>query len=165
MNTTPKMPKTLTTEDFKAIAEFCYRAVEAARKALPATDILPPCVLFGSIEEGKLVIYDKFCPPLEDDHDKRMLLLFMETLVQHPDIDFAVFIAESWMLADSEDHDFTESIADHPQRQEAVVFNILSKECQAIVANPLYRDPLRLERGEIITTIAGKMVRPKPPTH
>jgi hypothetical protein len=168
MNTTPQMPKTLTEPDFKAIAEFCFETTEKALKSLPPGRQLPPCVLLGSIthgeDYGEIAIRHGFFPPLEDDRDKAVLTMAMDEMVQAPNIDFAVFIVESWMLVNPETLP-DESIANHPRRQEAVIFSILSKDSQVVVANPLHRNPLRLERGELITAMQGRMVRPRPPAN
>lgn len=167
MSTTPKMPKTLTEPDFKAIADFCFETAEKALKQfLPAGQALPPCVLLGTITNGEIDIHHAFIPPLEDDRDKAVLAMTMDAMVKDDDTDFAVCIVETWMLPHAEGHDPTQSIANHPRRQEAIMFNILSKDSQVVVVNPLHRDPLRLERGEMFTRrMIGRMVRPKPPAN
>jgi hypothetical protein len=170
VGTTPKMPKTLTDQDFKAIADLCFIMADKALKKLPAGHMLPPLVLMGSISNGQnygeIAIHHTFIPPLDDAQDREILTHVMDTLVQSTDMDFAVFIGESWMVAQPDHMPVTESIANLPERQEAVVFSIMSKDSQVVVANPLHRNPLRLERGEMGMTIGdGRMVRQKPPVN
>src|SRR5262249_16009915 len=103
MTTTPKMPKTLTEPDFEPIPDPCFSSVVKALARVPAGQVLPPRVILGSIHDGAIAILDEHCPSVEDDDAKRALMLFMETAVQSPKIDFAVFIAEGWLLARPED--------------------------------------------------------------
>ena len=60
--------------------------------------------------------------------------------MQRPQIDFVAHITEAWMQKG-----FPEGrIADNPERMETILFNILSKDYQTLVVNPLRRNPSRL---------------------
>lgn len=162
---TPQLPYTLTQEDFEAIAAHCYNVVskEVARGREAAQ-----VVLLGRCRDGVPSIQNAMHTPLRDWQDKDAVTLLMMLGVADPEIDFAVHVTESWVLAlpkDGTGEVPTGSIAKHPKRREAVLFNIMSKDCQVVVINPLHRKPNRLERGTIDfgITLKGRMVRETPP--
>lgn len=167
MTTISSMPETLTEHDFQAIVDLCFAMTGDTLQDMPAGETLPPVVLMGAKRNGDMVIKGAMMPPtLDGAADKDAVTLFMTSIVQTPAIDFVVLVAESWVVAHAKEHDPPQqSIANHPQRQEAVIFNIMSKDSQAVAVNWLHRYPLRLERGEMLTQMQGRMVRSKPPAH
>lgn len=157
---TPALPKTLTQQDFETIAAHCY---DVASNIVARGKTVQSALVAGRIlDNGELEVPQCGPAPTESDQDKDHLVQLMQALVQHPDLDFVVHVVEAWMLLSSEVPDG--SIADHPQRQEAVVFNILTKDCQLVVLNRLHRNPSRLERGKVDFSIGcgGRLVCPPP---
>lgn len=164
MTSTPQdqqLPRTLSREQFEAVAADCY---ELSTAALDHFKEVPSMVFIGTIRDGVPYLDQGTHHRITKARDKLELVALMTALVQHPDIDFVVHITEAWVLANPKAIP-SRSIAKHPKRTEAVLFNILSKDCQAIAMNPLKRNPLRLERGTIdfSMTLKGRMVRETPP--
>jgi hypothetical protein len=162
---TPQLPYTLTREDFEAIAAHCYKIV--SREVAKGRDAAP-VVLFGRCRDGVLGIESATHTPMREWRDKDAVMLLMSLGVARPEIDFAVQVTETWVLDLPEDGSAgipTGSIEKHPRRREAVIFNIMSKDCQIVVINPLQRKPNRLERGTVDfgITLKGRMVRDAPP--
>jgi hypothetical protein len=161
----PQLPYTLTREDFEAIAAHCYRIVsKEVAKGREAAQV----VLLGRCRDGVPRIQQAVHTPLRDWQDKEAVTLLMTLAVADPEIDFALHVTETWILDLPDDGSAeipTGSIAKHPKRREAVIFNIMSKDCQIVVINPLRRKPNRLERGTIDFDIQlkGRMVRETPP--
>jgi hypothetical protein len=100
--------------------------------------------------------------PTETEQDKDCVAGLMLGLAAEPDIEFVVHIVEAWVLVSPKLP--RGSIAKHPRRKEAVLFNILSKDCQILVLNPLHRKPNRLERGTLDFSLdyRGRFMRPPP---
>lgn len=155
-----RLPPTLTREQFAAVADHCYHVASAT---LAKDGEVPPVLMIGRFRRGKLRILAAGFVPVEDASDKAKLTMSMQLLAREPRVDFVVHITEAWMLHNPVELP-ADSIAAHPQRQEAVIFNILSRDCQILVVNPLHRDPLRLERGEVNFSLElrGSMARPQP---
>ena len=88
-------------------------------------------------------------------------------LLGQPEIEIAVHISEAWYLRDPEIKAPQGSLKNHPQRNEAVIFNIMSRDCQTVVINPLSRDPLTLHRGKLDLSdeLKGRMARKRSPAH
>ena len=153
------LPTTLTQADFEAVADHCYRT---ARKIVAKGDAVEPILLMGMVRDGTLKIPSVGRVPVQSTSDKECLMALMQALVQQLDVDFVVHITEAWLLVGQTLPEG--SIAEHPQRQEAVLFNIMSKDCQTVVINPLHRKPSRLERGKVDfdQQFEGRLVRPAP---
>lgn len=155
----PTLPVSLTQTDFAAIAEHCYRVTSAV---VAEGGVVAPIVIAGTCRNGNLEVSYTSLVAVRSDRDKNRIARFMQKLVQRPRFDFVVHITEAWVLIGPNLP--TGSIAQHPQRQEAVLFNILSKDCQTVVINPLHRTPSRLERGRVNfdLEVQGRFVRPTP---
>lgn len=156
-----QLPRTLSRDQFEEVAADCY---ELSTSALEQLKEVPSMLLLGTLQDGTPFLEQGGLFAIDSDADKQRLVVLMTALVDHPRIDFVVHITEAWVLANPKAMP-KRSIAKHPKRTEAVLFNILSKDCQAIVMNPLQRNPLRLERGAIdfSMTLKGRMVRETPP--
>jgi len=161
--TKPTLPRVLIEADFEAIADRCF---QSASKTVAAGKPVHSALLLGRMHDGKAEIGRVLSVPLENADHKIVLAALMEALVLEPDIDFAVHVSEAWFLANPVELP-SDSIAEHPQRLEAVTFNIMSKDNQTIVVNMLHRKPNRLERGPVEFTkeLRGRMVRDMPPTN
>ena len=157
----PTLAKTLSKAEFEAVAEHCFAA---ASQAVAKRQRVQSLLLLGRIRDGVVQIGEVMSVPVNRPEDREMLAALMETIVQRPTLDFVVHVTEAWLLLNPTSLP-TKSIANHPKRQEAVTFNILSKDCQIVVINRLHRNPSRLERGEVNfeMQIAGRMVRETPP--
>ena len=153
-----KLPKSLTQADFQVIADRCY---DVTRKIVRRKQSVIPVCIAGTVEDGKVAVQLSTHVPMETEHDKDMVARFTEALVQHPDIDFVVMVSEAWFVSANDGVIPEGSLADHPNRQEMVIFNILSKDCQNIVMNPLCRNPSHLKRGKVDFSLkaTGRMVR------
>jgi hypothetical protein len=152
-----KLPKSITQADFQLIADHCYQfAWRIVRGGHPVV----PMVIAGTVDDGRLKTKLLTRVPLETGSDKGMLARLMETLVQHHELDFVALVCEVW-TANLKTPDYPGSLADHPDRQEAVVVNIMSKDNQVVVINTLRRSPIRMKRGKIDFSIKmqGRMVR------
>ena len=158
MTTERKLPKTLTHDDFQLVADHCYHVT---RKIVRKGKTVAAVVIAGTVGERGVNVKLSIGAPMEDDTDKYMVTQLTEALVQHPDIDFVAMVSEAWFVATKDKRDLEGSLADHPDRQEAVIFNILSKDCQIVVMNPLHRNPSRLTRGKLDFSVkfAGRMAR------
>ncbi len=164
MNSTPsdqQLPRTLSREDFEAVANHCY-AMSAA--LLDKCKQMPSLVCLGRMVDGKPVLRHGGEFAIRKAEDKVMLTTLLKAAIQHAETDFVVHITEAWVLLHPKTIP-TRSIARHPKRTEAVIFNILSKDCQVVVMNPLHRKPTRLEQGQVNfdMTFKGRMVRETPP--
>ena len=137
------LPTSLTQNDFAAVAEHCYRI---ASPLVIAGQPVAPVLIVGCIRDSVLQAAPGDRIPIRSDKDKQRLSALMQTLVEKPDVDFVVHITEAW-LRPLQQLPYS-SMVENPQRQEAVIFNILSKDCQTVVINPLHRNPSRLERGQ-----------------
>lgn len=157
----PTLPMSLTQLDFAAIAEHCYGVTSAV---VAEGGEVAPIVIAGTCRNRTLTVSFTKLVPTGSDRDKNRLARFMQQLVQRPRFDFVAHVTEAWVLLDPDLPQITGSIANHPQRQEAVIFNILSQDCQTIVINPLHRNPSRLERGRVDFSmeVRGRFVRPTP---
>lgn len=160
----PQLPYTLTREDVEAIAAHCYEVVS---KEIAKGKSAAPLVLLGRCRDGIPSIHNAIHMPLQDWRDKEAVALLMTLAVADPDTDFALHVTEAWVLDLPKKNPRIpqRSIAKHPKRREAVIFNIMSKDFQVLVINPLHRKPNRLERGTIDfdITLKGRMVREAPP--
>lgn len=153
----PSLPKSLTRADFQLVADRCYRV---ANKIIQKGKSVESVLILGNINNGKLkVLHSSFMPM--DEQSKDMLVLLMQDLLQHPELDFVAHVTEAWFVSVKDDVIPEGSLADHPNRQEMVIFNIMSKDCQTVVLNPLHRNPNRLEPGKVDfeTNMKGRMVR------
>lgn len=154
----------LTSPDasaFQAVADFCYaKAAHLVAQNQPVA----PAVLAGVIEDRRFRVLSAGILSGNPEGARINPLSLLEVLVHQPRIDFAVHTTEAWYVQGHRGEAFEGSLADHPRREEAVIFNILSKDCQAVVINPLRRDPLRLERGAVdfSSTLRGRMARERP---
>jgi len=152
-------------DDFEAAAAFGYGI---AVKALADLGQVPSLLFAGRKVDGRLQMAFVDDVDLENDADKRRLSWVMETLVSAEGVDMVLHISEAWTLIQPAEQGIPEnSIEHHPRRQEAVVFNIRSKDCQTIVNNPLRRDPDRLERGAVDMglELAGRLARKNSTRH
>ena len=150
------LPKSLTHADFDAIVDYCYRR---ACKAIRRDGGVRSMVIGGTIDEGKVSVRMSARTPMEDNDDKLMVAIVMQHLVQRDDLDFVVLVTEAWMLRAERGPLPEGSISRHPRREDVVLFNIMSKDCQTIVLNPRYG--ARLERGKVDfdVKVRGRMVR------
>jgi hypothetical protein len=157
-NTT--LPATMTQADFEAVAEHCYKV---ASPIVIGGETVESILIMGRVRDDELFFTSGGLVPIQSDGDKHRITALMEAMVEHPEVDFVVHITEAWTLLNPKLP--KGSIAKHPQRQEAVLFNILSKDCQTVVINPLHRNPSRLERGKVDFELQfkGRMVRETPP--
>lgn len=151
----------MSQADFEGVADHCYKV---ANPIIIAGETVESVLIIGRARDGDLFFTPGGVLPINSEDDKHRIAALMETVVEHPDVDFVVHITEAWTLL----HQKTPpegSIAKHPQRQEAVLFNILSKDCQTVVINPLHRNPSHLERGKVDFEyqFKGSMVREAPP--
>jgi len=157
MTTGPSLPKSLTQADFQLVADRCYRvASKIIRKGKAVESVL----ILGNVNDGKVkVLHSSFMPMHQQGKD--MLVLLMQALLQHPELDFVAHVTEAWILSLKDGATPQPGISNHPDREEVVVFNIMSKDCQTVVLNPLHRNPNRLERGKVdfATKVKGRMVR------
>lgn len=153
-----KFPKSLTQADFQLIADHCY---DVTRKIVRRKRSVKPVCIAGTVEDGKVVVQLSTHVPMETEHDKEMVPFVMEALVLHADFDFVVHICEAWTAPVKDGVLPQGSLANHPKRQEIVVFNIMSKDCQTVVINPLHRNPSRLKPGKVDFSlkVRGRMVR------
>lgn len=152
-----KLPKSLTQADFQLVTDHCY---QFARQIVTDGHPVMPMVIAGSVNDGRLKVKLLTRIPLETGSDKEMLTHLMDTLVQHQELDFVALVCEVW-TANLKTPDYPGSLAHHPERQEAVVFNIMSKDNQIAVINTLRRNPNRLKRGKVDFSLQmkGRMVR------
>lgn len=161
MSATPHdhtLPVSLTEADFEAVAAHCFAMVgPIAARGEPVA----PFLLAGRCRDGSLEPAFTEFAPTRSERDRTRLARHLESLVRRPQIDFVAYVAEAWMRRGLPEG----GVADDPERMEAVLFNILSKDCQALVINRLRRDPPRLERGAVdfSNLLAGRFAR-QPPT-
>jgi hypothetical protein len=161
MNTTkPTLARTLEKQHFEAVAARCY---ELATDFVRAGVQVPSLVIMGSMKGDGIICSGPLLVPIENNLDKLMLTALMESAVESKQFDFVAHITEAWVVRNPEDMEHQPS--KHPRRQEIVMVNMMSKECQIAVMNPLHRKPNRLERGTINfdMTIKGRMARETPP--
>lgn len=164
MNSTPsqpQLPRTLSREDFEAVASRCYAM---CAELIATCKHVPSLVILGRMVDGRPEFHEGGDFAIEKTQDKLLLTALMEALVKHTQIDFVIHVTEAWVLLNPVTIP-TRSIAKHPKRTEAVIFNILSKDCQVVVMNPLHRKPTRLEQGQVNfdMTFKGCMARETPP--
>jgi len=155
----PTLPNSLTRADFEAIAGHCY---EVASEIVTAGETVAPVLLAGKIADGAPDITHIIQVSTKTEQDKDCVAGLMQGLVAEPDIEFVIHIVEAWLLVSPKLP--KRSIAKHPRRKEVVLFNILSKDCQILILNPLHRKPNRLERGPVDFSLdyRGRFMRPPP---
>jgi len=153
------LPKSLTEQEFQLIADHCY---DVTRKVVRKGKSVTPVIIAGTVAEHGLNVKLSIAAPMENDSDKDNVTRLMQALVQNPDLDFVAMVCEAWFVRVKKDSRLPEgSLADHPDREEMVGFNIMSKDCQIVVINPLRRKPSRLIRGKLDFSIrfTGRMAR------
>ena len=141
---TTTLPATMTQADFEAVADHCYKV---ASPIVIEGETVESILIMGRVRDNELFFTSGSLVPIQTDSDKHRITALMEAMVEHPEVDFVVHITEAWTLLNQKQ--LKGSIAKHPKRQEVVLFNILSKDCQTVVINPLHRNPSRLERGKV----------------
>lgn len=140
-------PREMTKDDFKTI----HDAVRAQSLAwLGEHGELPPTVYLPSMNEqgiarmGIMPAGDLVNHPMGKD----ILAMIMSRLIEDPNHDFVIFAHEAWVLLAKSDSKETVdelraaaqgSIAEHPDRTEAVVINARSKNRQALCVMPIVR--------------------------
>lgn len=161
MHTTNQtLGRTLDADQFEAVAALCY---ELADDYVQAGVQVPSLVIMGRFEGDRILCRGPLAVAIENVMDKLMVTALMETAVEAEQIDFVAHITEAWIVMNPETMEHQPS--KHPRRQETVAFNIMSKDNQIVVMNPLHRKPNRLERGKVdfTVTVKGRMVRETPP--
>lgn len=158
--TKPTLARTFEKQHFEAVADRCY---ELAADFVKVGVQVPSLVVMGCMKGDGIICSGPLLVPIENDLDKLMLTALMESAVASDQFDFAAHITEAWVVMNPED--MKRQPSKHPRRQEIVMVNMMSKECQIAVMNPLHRKPNRLERGTINfgMTIKGRMARETPP--
>lgn len=140
--------RTMTKLDFEAL--FQELRVQAAgflaqAGSLPPTLFLPSMGAEGIVRMGVMPVGDLVNHPVGKD----ILSMLMERLIEDPNHDFVAFFHEAWALhanATSPDEvdklrsAARQSLEHHPDRTEAVVISIRSKDAQAFAIMPIARD-------------------------
>ena len=152
------LPKSLTEREFQLVADHCYHVT---RKIVRKGRAVAPVIVAGTVGDQGVRVKLSIAAPMASDDDKENVTRLMEVLVQHPDLDFVALVCEAWFVPVKGGRLPEGSLADHPMRQEMVGFNIMSKDCQIVVINPLRRHPSRLIRGKLDFSIrfTGRMAR------
>ena len=91
-------------------------------------------------------------PIMEGPGGKDELALAIEALTAMPNHDFCVFVHEAWTLKAASQEELErcarKSLEHHPEREEALVFNVRSKDLHAIAMIPILRDGQSVCLGE-----------------
>jgi hypothetical protein len=158
MTTERKLPKSLTQREFQLIADHCYHV--AQKLVRKGRTVMPMCIA-GTVGDHSVRVKLSVQVPTHDTSYKAMITPLMEAVVQHPDLDFVALVCEAWTAPVKNARMPEGSLANHPQREETVIFSIMSKDCQIVVMNPLRRNPSRLVRGKLDFSmkLTGRMVR------
>jgi hypothetical protein len=161
--------RSMTKDDFMAIFQ---EIKEQASGSLSETGSVPPTVFLPSMgpegvaRVGVMPVGDLVNHPVGKD----VLAMLINRLIEDPNHDFVVFAHEAWVLqANAKSPEEVErlreasqrSLADHPERTEAVVITIRSKETQAFAMMPITRGA----DGAVTDVGSGELVFPEENGH
>lgn len=152
--------------------EKIYAAAHAVvAKSVRANEPLPPLLFVTDTQMATHVI------DLSGAPSKDAIAAIHQTSAQHPDIVCAILAQEAWMLEIKKKPCSlglpAGSIANHPDRTEAMVFNILTPALQGVAACRINREISTLEKADILwddhkseSLFHGRFIRGElPPVH
>jgi len=96
----------------------------------------------------------------------------MEEAIQMDDVSIVLLVTEAWLLklpaeGVTKDEVLTIRPSEHPDKEEVVLVNIMTKTAQFIATAKIYRDPVNLSEFEIVSLTGeseGTLVRDKEDT-
>lgn len=136
-----------------------------ATDALISQGAFSPTVLLPSLNESGIVRVGLMPvePLVSDPQSKNILAELLAKLIEDPNHDFCIFAHEAWVLAVNADDPEAASalraqaqlgsLEHHPQRGEALMIHIRSKDDQAFCMLPIERDA----SGSIVEIKPGEL--------
>lgn len=154
----------MTTADFEMASQAAIAQslawIGQQGEASP-TVFIPSMGPEGILRMGVMPVGDLISQPVGKD----ILAMIMERLLEDPNNDFVVFAHEAWTLQATAGDPAAEqrlrdaaggSIAEHPDRAEALVIHVRSKSRQALCMMPIIRD----EHGSITEITSAPLCFP-----
>lgn len=161
--------RVMTQENFESVFESIR---QHALVAIAEQGAMTPLIFLPSLFEGGLVrmgimpVGELINHPVGKD----LLAEIMNRLIEDPNHDFVVFAHEAWMLMARGDDPgeaqrlreaASESIENHPERSEAVVITMRSRERQAMAIMPI----TRTADSSIVHVDPGHLIFPETEGH
>ena len=139
----------MLTPDLEAAITQC---VEDAKRVMlecikDETSLPPAMMVYVS---GAISIIDT-TPFMTNGMTKDLLAMMMKRALAKPEVDMVMLCAEAWMLKQKlTDPDPTEGISNHPDRTEALIINVMTKD-----DNFFFGFPVDRENGTLGEQIGG----------
>jgi hypothetical protein len=92
------------------------------------------------------------------ERGKAVAARYMNFMVEKEAVDFVVLVTEAWRAEVSEDEQDIPA-SEHPERTEVLMFNIMSKDCQALADCPVTRDAAT-NKPKVTAQTEFRFVRP-----
>ena len=148
----------------KLLEDILKRIHEGARDQIAKGNEVHPVVFaFGEAAddpgEVRVSTYD-VAKLMNSSQNKEVIRMMMEEAIQMDDVSIVLLVTEAWLLKlpaenVTKDEALTIRPSEHPDKEEVVLINIMTKTAQFIATAKIYRDPVSLSEFEIVS-LTGK---------
>ena len=157
----------------KLLEDILKRMHKGARDQIAeGNEVHPAIFAFGEVgDEVRVSTYD-VAKLMNSSQNKEVIRMMMEEAIQMDDVSIVLLVTEAWLLklpaeGVTKDEVLTIRPSEHPDKEEVVLVNIMTKTAQFIATAKLYRDPVNLSEFEIVSLTGeseGTLVRDKEDT-